>query len=271
MEEVGWCASPRGCGPRTDVAVPAETVAPVAPVVVEPDSGMVPPEMPLEDAPAYNPPVEEIPVENVHIESNGIAPAIQDATNKTIDHAIESFFSSVLAGGLKFLIIGLLLIGAFMLIKHFMKSAAVRAQEFAAAKQEALIAEAREHARVKEALATKEKIERARRKRRTEELKRKTETSVATVAGFSLEDLTAPVYDSLPDMNVLKETGSDYIGGEGILKEAISQDMDSTFAAYTGDYSFSDYSSASDNLTISENATMESPEKRSDDPFAQYL
>lgn len=262
MEEVGWCASPRGCGPRTDVTVPVETVAPV---VVEPDSGMVPPEMPVEDVPAYNPPVEEMPVENVHIESNGIAPAIQDATNKTIDHAMDSLFYSLTTSGIKFLIIAAIIIAVFMLIKRFMKTAAVKAQDYVNAQKAEALRTAREHAKVKEAIESKEKIERAHRKRKAEQAKSKLSAASfgASVEGFSLEDLTSPIAGVSP----LRSAFSNYAGSGSVISGEESNREDDPFAKYSSDL----LSTASSVTENSSNAIIGSPEKRPDSRFSHYV
>lgn len=257
MEDMtGWCASPRGCGPRTDVVdTPAvvESVAPVVPGAVETVVTEVP-------APA---------VENVHIDSTGVAPVVQEFTDTTVDNAIESLMSSLVANGVKFLIIAVLIFGAYKLVRHLIRITAVRAQEFATAQKQEAIHQAREHEKVKTALATKEKIERARKRRASDAAR-----SVAAQHDSVISPLTDNV--SRFDLHQLTTKMGDVMEGKSSSVFTEGSKLDSAFSDYTRGLSLSSYTTGDSSFGNTEkqnatNGTINSPEKRSDNPFSQYL
>lgn len=240
MEDMtGWCASPRGCGPRTeDVVVQAPPVVDattVDPVTVNP--------------------VEPVPSETIHIPSNGIAPEIQDIADTTIDNAIDSLLAGLVTHGIKFVLAVVLIIAAAMAFKHFAKLSAVRAKEFADHQRREAIHKAREHEKVKAALETQEKLDRARRKRIAES-KHLPDIKPNTVIPQFVEQSTVNIASVFPGIDSLATR---------------TVDVGSAFAEYPRDLSlFSEYSNGSTAETAN-NDTINAPEKRFDNPFSQYL
>jgi hypothetical protein len=227
MEDMtGWCASPRGCGPRTDV--------------------------PVENSPTGS--------------SSDVVPVVKDIADNTVDHVIDKLFAGLLANGIQFLIVAALIVAAFMIVKHLMKVASVRAKEYAEEQRVQAMKQAREHARIKDAMTAQDKLQKAKRKRHAEAAKSVTHNakSPESIKNYLFDKLQNSVNGDLPTLDSLKADA-------GMLSTDVRKSPEETFAQYMGNYGADSHLPSSSGDNKKENDILNLPEKRSDNPFSQYL